>query len=248
MTSLWFVVPAAGRLELSAVCLRQLRRTCDTLAEHGIEATAVVIADDDNLDTASDLGFATVERPNQFLGAKFNDGIQLACDPRHNPRPADYVIPFGSDDWVDWRIIPPNLPGPDTVVGFQQITFVAEDGRTMASRHVGCKGGAGIRIYPRQIIRHLGYRPADEDRTRFCDTSILTNVERVRRVTVRHPNIDGRQIVDWKSYGPQLNTFANVSKHRLLGSGDPFADLADIYPSEAFDDMDAVYSLEAVAA
>ena len=29
MSSLWFVVPAHGRLELAAICLRQLRRTCD---------------------------------------------------------------------------------------------------------------------------------------------------------------------------------------------------------------------------
>ena len=79
---------------LTAICLRQLRRTCDSLAENGVQATAVVIADDENLDTARELGFGTVDRDNRFISRRFNDGIQLACDPEFNPRPADYVVPL----------------------------------------------------------------------------------------------------------------------------------------------------------
>ena len=86
MTSLWFVVPAHGRLELSRICLRQLRRTCDALAENGIKATAVVVADDGNLETAREVGFGTVERDNQFVSRRFNDGVQAAFDP-YNPAP-----------------------------------------------------------------------------------------------------------------------------------------------------------------
>src|SRR5262245_12518868 len=99
MKTLWFVCPAHGRPDLTRVCLTQLRRTCDELARHEIEATCVVVADDDNLRTAESLGFATVERNNRFLARKFNDGIQLACDPDVNSRPADYAVPVGSDDW-----------------------------------------------------------------------------------------------------------------------------------------------------
>ena len=71
-----------------------------------------MIADDENLDTAAELGFATVRRDNRFLARKYNDGIQLALDPSVNPRPADYAVPFGSDDWVDHRIfhrLPPGM-------------------------------------------------------------------------------------------------------------------------------------------
>ena len=92
VVSLWFVVPAHGRYELTRICLEQLRRTCDALP---YDATAVVVAEDQNLYTAADLGFATVHRDNDFLARKFNDGIQLACDPNYNPEPADYVVPFG---------------------------------------------------------------------------------------------------------------------------------------------------------
>lgn len=52
MSSLWFIVPAHGRAQLARICLGQLRRTCDALNAEGIAATAVVIADDENLDTA----------------------------------------------------------------------------------------------------------------------------------------------------------------------------------------------------
>ena len=71
MPSLWFVVPAHGRLELARICLTQLRRTCDELTHHGIDASAVVVADDDNIETADDLGFAWVKRENRFLSRKF---------------------------------------------------------------------------------------------------------------------------------------------------------------------------------
>src|SRR5690349_10276090 len=97
----WFVVPVFGREELTAVCLRQLAWTCEQMARYDLEATAVVIGEDLSLDVAQELGFATVRRDNTQLGRKFNDGYQLACDPAYNPEPADYVVPCGSDDWVD---------------------------------------------------------------------------------------------------------------------------------------------------
>lgn len=83
MATLWFVVPAHGRERLAAICLKQLRRTCDALSAEGIDATAVVIADDANLDTARELGFGTIERANDFVSAKYNDGIEFACAPQY---------------------------------------------------------------------------------------------------------------------------------------------------------------------
>ena len=131
--SLWFVVPAHGRYELTRICLEQLRRTCDALP---YDATAVVVAEDQNLYTAADLGFATVHRDNDFLARKFNDGIQLACDPNLNPEPADYVVRVGSDDWIDHRILL-DLPPLDTVLAFQWAAFVVEDGRQLSRNPAG---------------------------------------------------------------------------------------------------------------
>lgn len=243
--SLWFVVPAHGRFALTRICLRQLRRTCDALGEKGIEATAIVIADDQNLDSARECGFGIYERPNYFVSQKFNDGIEAACNPDINPRPADYVVPLGSDDWVDYRLFV-NLPPVDTMVGFQQISFVRDDGREMTTRVLDNDGGSGIRIYPRQILAHLEYRPADEDRKRACDTSILFNLSSVVRFNVEHRKLDPRQIVDWKSPDEQLNSYANVAaRWRGRNASDPFTVLRGIYPDEALEEMAAHYGVTA---
>jgi hypothetical protein len=240
--SLWFVVPAHGRLALSAICLRQLRRTCDALTDEGLEASAVVIACDENLSTARELGFGTIERDNRFLSRRFNDGIQLACDPAYNPRPADFVVPCGSDDWVDHRILL-DLPAPGSVRAFRRLSFVREDGREMTSRRLNYAGGCGIRVYPRDVVARLGYRPADEDRNRGCDTSILRNLTNAGPLLrVLYGAIQARQIVDWKSAGEQLNGYGELQSHRELGRYDPFDELADVFPAEALDEMAAHYS------
>jgi hypothetical protein len=242
MPSLWFVVPAHGRLSLTRVCLRQLRRTCNSLTENGVDASAVIVADDENLDTARELGFATVRRDNRFLSRKFNDGIQLALDPRFNPRPADYVVPCGSDDWVDHRLFV-DLPAQDTMVGFPRMSFVREDGRQLTATHLTYEGGAGIRIWPRWILEGVGYRPADEDRPRGCDTSILVNTRAATRpFLVQHWDTDSRWIVDWKSHDTQVNAYDQVTtRWRSEPLGDPFDVLAGLYPDEALADMRAHY-------
>lgn len=68
MPSLWFVMPAHGRVDLARTRMRQLRQTCDELERNGVRASSVVVADDENLDTARGLGFAWAERNNRFLG------------------------------------------------------------------------------------------------------------------------------------------------------------------------------------
>jgi hypothetical protein len=241
MQSLWFVVPAHGRLELARICLRQLRRTCDALEQEGVEATAVVIADDDNLDTAHELGFGIVRRDNRFLSRKFNDGIQLAMDPTYNKCPADYVVPCGTDDWVDWRLFA-DLPPSRIMVGFRSVSFVRPDGRDLQAVHLPYEGGAGVRIWPRHAMAKLNYRPADEDRTRGCDTSILINVQREYPwLNVQHRESDARQIVDWKS-ASNVNSYETVvARWRGVSLGDPFVELADLYPAEALDEMRAYH-------
>lgn len=237
------MVPAHGRLELSRICLRQLRRTCDALADYDIEATAVVIACDENLDTARELGFATIERDNRFLSRRFNDGIQLALDKQYNRHPARYVVPCGSDDWVAPEIFQ-DLPSNSKIVGFQHISFVREDGRELTTRFLNYPGGCGIRVYPRFMLEPLGFRPADEDRSRGCDTSILMNVSRLtgRLRSIVHKTIDPYCIVDWKTAGNNVTPYQTVAgRHKAITSADPFEALADYFPQDSLDEMAAHY-------
>jgi len=252
MRSLWFVVPVHGRLPLARICLRQLRRTCDALREHGVEASAVVVSDRASLEAVDVLGlkFAWVVRDNDFPSAKFNDGIQLATDPRFNPSPVEYVVPCGSDDWVDYRLFKEPLPQGNTIFGFQHMSFVREDGREICSPKIGYSGGSGIRIIPSRLLEPLGYRPADEDRRRGCDTSILSNIRRAHPgLEVKHWHLHIRQIVDWKTPGVQLNSYKEVTAiHGADSPADPFEELADFYPAEALQEMRTYYDSLAWAA
>jgi hypothetical protein len=249
MTSLWFVVPAHGRVDLARICLRQLRRTCDLLTAEGVEATAVVIADDENLDTARDLGFAWVERDNRATSRRFNDGIQFALDPALNPRPADYVVPCGSDDWVDHRLFL-DLPPSNMFYGFQRASFVREDGQEISVRNITAIGGVGIRIYPAALMRPLEYRPAAEDLRRGCDTSIRNNLQKEHggRMTIQHLYLHDRQIVDWKSPDANLNPYDTLACFRGETTGSPFDEIAEYYPAEAIEEMQALYASRLVPA
>jgi hypothetical protein len=144
-------------------------------------------------------------------------------------------VPLGSDDWVDHRLFL-TLPRPGVLVGFRQISFVREDGGEITSSFVGYRGGTGIRIYPRSLMGLCGYRPADEDRTRACDTSILVNVDKAykeklgRDLQIVYGDLHERQIVDWKSPREQINSYAGVKQYAKVVAADPFEALADVFP------------------
>lgn len=245
--TLWFVIPGHGRLSLTAVCLRHLARTCETLSAGGIAASAVVIADDENLDTARDLGFATVRRENAPLGRKWNDGYQLACDPEHNPRPADFVVPMGSDDWIDPELLfSAELPADDEILCFRRAAFVNEDATRLARLYVGYDGGLGIRVIPRALIEARRYRPAEEDRKRAIDASTWIGISRAlgRPPRVRYGDLHSLQMVDWKSPGgEQLNSYESCRVFVESEVADPFGELAGFYPPDALDEMRAVYGV-----
>ncbi len=251
MRTLMFVVPVHGRLELAKICLRQLRRTCDSLYENGVDASAVIVTDRESLLELDvhGLDFAWVVRKNDYPSAKFNDGIQLATDPEYNPAPVDYVVPFGSDDWVDWRLFREPLPDRRTIFGFKQMSFVREDGKEIISPRIGYAGGSGIRVIPRELLKAVEYRPADEDRQRGCDTSILVNIRKANPdLEIRDGwHMHSRQIVDWKTDGEQLNPYREIiTVHgKWSPATDPFVELAEFYPADALDEMRSYYESRA---
>jgi hypothetical protein len=261
MPTLWFVVPVHGRLPLASICLQQLKRTCDALGEHGIEATAVVVSTRPELRRLREMTdglvgvpaksrgeFASIHRDNEFLGRKFNDGIQLACDRAFNKRPADYVVPCGSDDWIDHRLLV-DLPDGNTMHAFRAISFVREDGLEMTAKRLVNEGGCGLRVYPRRLMQAVSYRPCEEYRKRACDTSMLNRVRAANPVMrVVELASDPRQIVDWKTGGAQLNPYKSLRAHKSLDVTDPFEALADIFPAESLDLMAAHYGRVQVAA
>jgi len=243
--SIFFVVPAHARVELGRVCLRQLARTCAAITAGGVDASAVVIADDENLDTAREIGFAWVERENEPLGRKWNDGYELAATQAH----ADYVIPFGTDDWIDPRLVLEHvLNGAGDVRCSRLSAVVREDGRRLARLKITYDGGDGICVLPTAIMERVGYRPAEDDRRRAIDTSVRRqlSVALGRPLSYSYADLHPLQIVDWKTDGWQLNSYAACQAFRVGDEvRDPFRELAAVYPVDAIDEM---FSLHAQAA
>jgi hypothetical protein len=244
MSTLWFVVPAHGRVELTAVCLRQLAGTCDDLAGYGIRASAVVVACDENLETARDLGFGAVERDNDFLGRRFNDGFQAACR-----EGVDFAVPCGSDDWVDAAWAAAELPDDGEVLCSRELSMVSEDGQFLSRLRVGYEGGHGVRIIPRSLLERMGGRPAEEFRRRAIDASTLRRL-RFAPATLRYrEDEDPLAVVDWKSHGQQLNSFGSCARYAEDDMAvDPFDALEGRFDEDILDDMKAVYRLPVTTA
>jgi hypothetical protein len=89
----------------------------------------------------------------------------------------------------------------------------------------------------------MGYRPADEDRARGCDTSILTNMSvHIPNLRIVDGAVDARQIVDFKSPDEQVTPYRALDRHQLTATWDPWEALKDVFPAEALDEMAALYA------
>ncbi len=249
MSAVAFVVPCHERRELTGICMRQLARTCDELADADVEATAVLIGDDDWVETlAEDLAFAFVREENRPLGRKWNAGYEHAC----RELEADYVIPFGSDDAIDGRIIAGHLPAPGTVRASRLCALVSPDGQRLRRLHIRYAGGDGIRIYRADMLERLGYRPAIDNRNRALDTSIVGRWIQTYGAAPTFVYHDDHplQILGLKSsYGQeeQLNGYTECADHGEAESDGALEQIAEHYPDEFVADVAAFYRARVMA-
>ncbi|GIV03720.1 MAG: hypothetical protein KatS3mg015_2550 [Fimbriimonadales bacterium] len=244
MTSLAFVVPAYRRFDLSRVCLRQLLRTCEALAEHGIEATAVVVGDDANIDLARMLGFKTLRRENRPLGRKVNDVIEYAASPRYLG--CEYVVPIGTDNWVDHELIVAQMPPEDGMIGAHRLFFmVHESGERSCAMKITYEAGDGVRTIPSSLLEPLAYRPAIENLDRAIDTSIWERLERVygERPRCHYVDLHPAQVVGFQSVEEQLNSYGALRSAYGIGEEgrDHWELLSKHYPIEAIEEVQEVY-------
>lgn len=242
--SLWFVTPAHRRVDLARICFAQHAWAHRRLAEYGgIDATSCVIADDENLDAAAEHGFVTIERNNEHLGGKLNDGYEKAARSG-----ADYVMPIGSDDWIDPALIIANLPPPDEIGAHRFFASVRGDGERIAELHVDYVGGNGIRIIPTPILAPLEYRPVAEKRSRSVDGSTQQRLARAlrargQRLGWRYVDLHPFQTVGFQTYDEQLTPYGPlVEDHLVREHGEPWQILAECYPRDLVDRMQAHYA------
>ena len=219
--SLWFVTPAWKRYELSAVCFDQRRRVIDALAEQGIEAHCVVVADDENLDLARGRGFATVERNNDWLGRKFNDGMEYAG--KHG---ADWIVPIGSDSWIDPAYF---LPLPSPAFTRTSPAYCVVESERMAELTVGGHG-AGPYMFARTLLAPSRFRPAADRLAKNIDHSTIAGIRRPVRWQPR--TVSPYQYVGFRGT-PHLTRYDRLmDKWGVREHADPWALLAQHYPPD----------------
>ena len=241
-STLWFVTPAWRRFEISAICFAQRRWACDQLAELGIDAEAVVIADDENLELAAEQGFATMERPNLTIGSKFNDGYEFAA-----AEGIDYVCPIGSDSWVDPAFIAAHLPelGSREVVYSRHYAVVRPDGARRAQLVVDYEGGTTM-FYPTSLFDHCRWRPIPEHAKRGCDGHTIAAARRGGALTFTISEQHELETVSFQTELQVTDYGALIDRWGVGETTRPFAGLDKHYPRELVSRMRALYKDRAV--
>jgi len=164
MTSLCFITPVWGRYELTSIVLRHRKRVCNELAENGIEATSVIVGDDENLDIANELGFIIAVCDNEFLSRKFNEGYAAAWD--HG---FDYCYPVGSDSILTADQFIQNV-GAELPVASHFYSMIRSSGEERIDVQITVPGGIGPLIIPVPLLAEFP-RPIKEDMRRGCDNA-----------------------------------------------------------------------------
>lgn len=264
MPTLWLVVPVHGREGLTRLCLEQ---KVDLIAElgagHGIEASVLVVGNDRNLETARELGFQTLERPNVPLGGKINDGIEWAC----REGGADYVSFVGSDDWVlpEWAA---DLPEPDRVRSGGHQAFVSPRGDRLIVRVTKASVGGAPWVIPTTLLAECAYRPVWRDHKQSGMDFLIARTlapkpleprprdryyERERRRKQKQRELwrwdtgpaDLLRMVDFKGSREQITAWHSVvpvdQNTFLLDTADVWGTLATRYPADLVARMEKFY-------
>jgi hypothetical protein len=220
---LWFITPAFQRFALSEVCFDQWKQVATALAERGVELRVVVVADDENLDLARAAGFDTVEQNNDWLGRRFNDGIEYAC--RNG---ADWVAPIGSDSFISADYLYP-LPGLRTSRRARLLTVVRQD--RLAELYVDLIG-VGPFMYHRSLLRPCGFRPAEDRINRGCDTSTMLGIAEHRTIRWQERNVSQYQHISFRGT-PHLTKYSRLwVAYGVRELYDPWGVLPEHYPAD----------------
>jgi len=233
--SLAIIVPAYKRIELSAICFRQMADACKSMRrDFGLDARVVVIADDENLDMAMNAGHITIEHPNP-LGTRLNRGYSFAA-----AQGFEYVCPLGSDSWLypdHYRL----LPDQDSMLCTRNYVCISPDGERQGWFVIGYDGGVGNRVFHLSMLSGCNYRPLRETRPNGCDTATLASITATRgKPLFVYTNPHPFEVVGFQS-DVQITAFERYVANWLNEWQEPFSGLIDHYPVRFVREVKAYY-------
>jgi len=231
---LYFSTPAWGRYELSALCFAQRADAIERLAANGIEARCVVIADDANLEIAREYGFDVVERDNQWLGRRFNDGYAHAL-----ANGATHVFPVGSDSWVDPAFLYGMLDDQESVVASRHYAHVDQFGLNRQRLWIPINHGVSY-VVPARMLAACGGRPCREKIGRGCDTATWQTLVKTVDPPVVFSEAHELETVAWRS-DVGITQYEGLRRWAVEETAQPFAGLVAHYPRRLVDAMQRHY-------
>ena len=232
MKSVLLVTPAWQRYELTALMLA--RRAATDWGD--VRVDTVVIADDDNLDIARAHGFATVERDNDWLGRRYNDGHEYAYTHGY-----DWSFHVNSDQAFDPRLLQAIVETPRThVAATRWMAAVNADGRRAAVYRNPIRA---MQAFPRELLAHNA-RPCRERLVRGCDKSTHDGVRRATGAEDHIIEVGPLETVQFES-AVQLTSW---KRHQRLALADgsweiavPWDALRSVHGPEFVNDMRRFY-------
>jgi hypothetical protein len=240
MSSICFITPAHGRLPVSRIVFEQRRRACDRLIKHGHDATAVVVACDENLELARQQGFEIRHFPNTYLGRKWNAGYEIGA----RVVGADWLMPIGSDSLLDPALVLNWLKerrNPRHIPYTSHYAVVRKDGRARLDCVVTKTGGGGMML-PAAMLATVGYRPVSPLRQKGCDGSTL------RALAPHGPklkawNVHPLAVVALQSE-QQITSYDKLAARWGVGeeTETPIQDLEPVYGPELVRDVKRMYA------
>lgn len=229
---------------MTRLALQQRRALCDELAGRGLDAQAVIVSDDENLELADEFGFATVEMDNQHLGRRFNAGYRYACE-----NGADYVVHIGSDDWIhpdcfdrldelapldemplptrEQPVVVFDLKSDPMLVGSEMLVVDLASGTGTVIRPTGPYGVVPW-VLPARAFEASGFAPLPDEQPRGIDGALVRGLEALPRPIFDDPCPCAR--VDFKSD-------VNITPYKALThigeeEPDPWGALDAHYPAD----------------
>lgn len=231
--SLLFVIPAWRRVELSSICFEQQADCLQQLRAQGIDAHALVIADDDNLEAAERAGLETVRARNR-LGEKLNRGYLHAAK-----QGFDYVAALGSDSWIS-----PDrfalLPGEGTILCTRNYTCVSGNGEHQGWFRIDYDAGVGTRIFPTGLLARCAYKPVEPARMQGCDTATLNSICRSVSPALVYTDFHPYEIVGFQS-DTQITPYSRMVERFETEWQKPFQGLTEHYPRRLVNKIKAYY-------
>lgn len=217
MTSVCIVSAAWRRFDVTRLVLEQRQALCAELAPRGVQATSLVVADDENLDIAREYGALTLEHPNDPLGAKANAAL------KHAASLADWVVWIGSDDWIHPDAFDPlvedGAPGTKAriIVGERLSVVDTRRGELTRIRQCSTYGAIPWILESRLLLHRRGTIQADLERG--LDGSLIRGIRRTL-IPFRIEKHDSHHFrcVDFKTH-ENLSTYRAVGD--VLGDGAP---------------------------